>query len=148
VIVIVHHLAFSTRMAAVRGLTGLLAALLLVIDAFVLPRPAAACTGSNTPVADPIRGTAARVIPTIADAPGACNAIAAGQHGVVVLAAEGLPDTATEPPGVDDPNRAHIDPGVWPLLVFIVAMFVFGLVVRGSRSRRDREDVAEPRHRR
>jgi hypothetical protein len=54
------------------------------------------------------------------------------------LRAEGLPDTATEPPGADDPERPHADPGVWPLLVLIVALFVFGLVLRGSQTRRKR----------
>ena len=43
---------------------------------------------------------------------------------------------ATAPPNSDDPYRTHLDPGVWPILIFIVALFVFGLVIRGSRPRR------------
>jgi hypothetical protein len=190
-------------MAAVRGLTGFLAALLLAIPGFALPRPTAACTGFLTPFADAIphaasiyvarivavsgggpnrvvvqpgpviRGEARRTIATIVAGPSACNAIEEGQDGMVVLMrdedfgrptafgqnlfytfghvggtarvlvdealrAQGLPDTATEPPGADDPDRPHEDPGVWPLLVLIVALFVFGLVLRGSRTRRKR----------
>ena len=43
---------------------------------------------------------------------------------------------ATPPPGSDDPDRTHADPGAWPFVVFIVALFTFGLVVRGTRPRR------------
>lgn len=190
-------------MVGVRGLTGLLAALLFGAAALVLPRPADACTGFWTPFADAVphaasiyfahvetatagssgiaslhvrpgfvvKGEAPAMIPRIVAGPTACNGIEAGEDGVVVLMRstdlgkptafgqnlfyrighpfgtsrglitealrdQDLPDTAIAPPGADDPDRPHVDPGVWPVVVFIVALFVFGLVVRGSRERR------------
>jgi hypothetical protein len=122
-------------MAAVRGLTGLLAALLLAAVAFAVPRPVAACTALVAPSDDADAGPTVSCAATVLAVP---NAPVLGQD---------LPDTATAPPGADDPNRVHIDPGVWPLLVFIVAMFVFGLVIRGSRSRREPRDPPDRRRR-
>src|SRR5690348_13686373 len=103
----------STRMAAVRGLTGLLTAVLFAVAAFGLPGQ---------------RAVAAAVPMTV------------GRTVTAIPHAQGLPLTAAEPPGADDPDRVHVDPGVWPLLVLIVAFFVFGLVLRGSRARRERRD--------
>jgi len=58
------------------------------------------------------------------------RAIAAVVTALLICAA------AAAPPDSDDPNRQHLDPGVWPILIFIVALFVFALVIRGSRPRR------------
>jgi hypothetical protein len=56
-------------------------------------------------------------------------------------------EAATAPPDPGDVTRNHSDPGVWPELVLIFGLFLFGVVVRNSRSRRQRTGTAADRRR-
>jgi hypothetical protein len=101
-------------MAAVRGLLGLLAALLFCASVVLVWRDAAG--------------------PSLSADCAASAAVCGG--GATAIHEPSGATTAVPPPGDDDPARPHQDPGVWPDLVFILGLFAFALVMRGTRPRR------------
>jgi hypothetical protein len=128
------RIAGQAENARVRRMSWLLVAIVVGFGLFAATPRAAACECFNIPV----------------DA-GLANAQAVDFGDIVAapyrdaLHEAGPPDTSAAPPGSDDPTRTHVDPGAWPEVIFIVALFVFGVVLRGSRSRRPTGGPADRR---
>ena len=100
----------------VRGLSGLLTA---VMALFVLVTAPAAAAGGHVPApqSGPATAVPAAALPgTNPRSPSGADAVA--------------------PPGTGDVDRHHEDPGAWPGLIFIFALFTLALVRRGRRARR------------